>query len=99
MPKTPRVVERQSLSELDALIKQSKSPLEVRRLLVVRYAQARPSGAKEMSQHTGFSPGRVKNLISRYHKAGPSSPLRKRRLTQARANLSHEEEKNFITIL
>ena len=93
-----RVVAHLSLKELDAYIKQCKSALEIRRLLVIGYAQANASTSLAISCHTGFSAGRVRNLIHLYNKAGPPGLLDKKRKGSSSSHLSFEEEKKFISI-
>lgn len=98
MGKVIMVKEHLSLSELDEFVKTSKTPIEVRRWLVIRQAQAIPSSAQEHAQRFGLSVHTVRDLIELYNKEGPYAIRKPTRRKQPHSYLSTEEEKNFIPL-
>ena len=98
MGKTIQVHPHLSLAEIDGYVKTSKSPVEARRWLIIRSAQAEPSTAEKLGSCFGLATGSIRNLIELYNRVGPSSLRKPSPRKQSHGYLSFEEEKNFILL-
>lgn len=93
-----KVAAHLSCDEIDGYIRTSQSPIETRRWLVIRAAQASACSSPQLSQQFGLSAGTIRNLIRQYNRQGPSFLRAPRNFHDRRAYLSESEEKKFILV-
>jgi transposase len=96
MGKVTKAVEHLTLEEIDEKIKTTVGFWRVKRWMVIRHALANPVTAKEMALNTGMAEQSIHNLVAAYNREGEKAVEAKGKGQRQKANLTIEEEKEFL---
>lgn len=97
MGKVTKAAEHLTLEQIDEKIKATVGFWRVKRWMVIRHAIANPATAKEIALNTGMAEQSVHNLIAAYNRDGEKAVETKGKGQRQKANLTLEEEKEFLT--
>ncbi len=97
MGKVTKALDHLTLEEIDERIKSVVGFWRVKRWLVIRHALVNPSTANEIALNTGMAEQSVHNLVAAYNKYGEKAVEAKGRGQRQNANLTLEEEIEFLT--
>jgi transposase len=96
MGKVTRAVEHLTEEEIEEKIRTTVGFWRVKRWMVIRHALVNPSSAKEIALNTGMAEQSVHNLIAAYNREGEKAVETKGKGQRQKANLTIEEEKEFL---
>lgn len=96
MGKVTKASEHLTLEQIDEKIKTTIGFWRVKRWMVIRHAVANPATAKEIGINTGMAEQSVHNLIAAYNRDGEKAVETKGKGQRQKANLTLEEEKEFL---
>ena len=96
MGKVTKAVEHLTEEEIEEKIKTTVGFWRVKRWMVIRHALVNPSSAKEIALNTGMAEQSVHNLIAAYNREGEKAVETKGKGQRQKANLTIEEEKEFL---
>ncbi len=96
MGKVTKAVEHLTKEEIEEKIKTTVGFWRVKRWMVIRHALVNPSPAKEIALNTGMAEQSVHNLIAAYNREGEKAVETKGKGQRQKANLTLEEEKEFL---
>lgn len=96
MGKVTKALEHLTLEEIDERIKSTVGFWRVKRWMVIRHALVNPAPAKEIALNMGMAEQSVHNLIAAYNRKGEEAVEAKGKGQRQNANLTLEEEKEFL---
>jgi transposase len=96
MGKVTKAANHLTLEEIDERIKTTVGFWRVKRWMVIRHALANPCVAEEIALNTGMAEQSVHNLVAAYNREGEKAVEAKGKGQRQKANLTIEEEKEFL---
>ena len=91
-----RPIDENAKESLRALLRKSKTKADFKRIQCIWLRATFAMNSDEVALAVGFSPATVKKLWSQYFSGGEESLIGQGRGGRRRANLSLEEEENFL---
>lgn len=96
MGRISKVKNHLTVDEIMNKIKETKGFWKVQKWMIIYNAKVEPRKAEKIAKHVGVSKATVNITISKYNREGVVAIDRQNKTTRGNANLSIEEEKEFL---